>query len=63
VSRDQGAFPVEQNLSVDVIDCGSRAESWRPRAYAKEYERDKPFDPKSCIHRDGEDLQEIRDWK
>jgi xylulose-5-phosphate/fructose-6-phosphate phosphoketolase len=49
------------HLAGDVIDrvagLGSRA------AYAKQYLRDKLLDHKNYIHRHGEDMPEIRNWK
>jgi xylulose-5-phosphate/fructose-6-phosphate phosphoketolase len=49
------------HLVGDVIDrvpnLGSRA------AYAKQYNRDKLLDHKNYIHKHGEDMPEIRDWK
>jgi xylulose-5-phosphate/fructose-6-phosphate phosphoketolase len=49
------------HLVGDVIDrvpeLGSRA------AYAKQYIRDKLTDHKTYIHRYGQDMQEIRDWR
>jgi xylulose-5-phosphate/fructose-6-phosphate phosphoketolase len=49
------------HLVGDVIDrvpkLGSRA------AYAKQLLRDKLLDHKNYIHKHGEDLPEIRDWK
>ncbi|HSQ03565.1 MAG TPA: phosphoketolase family protein, partial [Burkholderiales bacterium] len=49
------------HLVGDVIDrvpsLGSRA------AYAKQFLRDKLLDHKAWIHRHGEDMPEIRDWK
>jgi xylulose-5-phosphate/fructose-6-phosphate phosphoketolase len=49
------------HLAADVIDrvpgLSSRA------AYAKQYIRNKLLDHKVYIHRYGEDMPEIRDWK
>ena len=49
------------HLVGDVIDrvpgLGSRA------AYAKQFIRDKLLDHKNYIHRYGEDMPEIRNWK
>jgi xylulose-5-phosphate/fructose-6-phosphate phosphoketolase len=49
------------HLAGDVIDrvpgLGSRA------AYAKQYLRDKLLDHKTYIHKHGEDMPEIRNWK
>jgi xylulose-5-phosphate/fructose-6-phosphate phosphoketolase len=49
------------HLAGDVIDrvpkLGSRA------AYAKQFLRDKLLDHKNYIHKHGEDMPEIRDWK
>lgn len=49
------------HLAADVIDrvggLGSRA------AYAKQYIRDKLIDHKTYIHKYGDDMPEIRDWK
>ena len=48
-------------MAGDVIDrvpgLGSRA------AYAKQYLRDKLLDHKNYIHKHGEDMPEIRNWK
>ena len=49
------------HLAGDVID---RVSSLCPRAaYAKQFIRDKLLDHKSYIHKHGEDMPEIRDWK
>jgi xylulose-5-phosphate/fructose-6-phosphate phosphoketolase len=49
------------HLVDDVIDrvpsLGSRA------AYVKQFIRDKLYDHKHYIHKYGEDMPEIRDWK
>jgi phosphoketolase len=61
-SNDQGSDPdVVMACAGDVIDrvpdLGSRA------AYAKQYIRDKLTDHKIYIHRYGQDMPEIRDWR
>jgi xylulose-5-phosphate/fructose-6-phosphate phosphoketolase len=49
------------HLVGDVID---RVPSLKPRAaYAKQFIRDKLLDHKSYIHKHGEDMPEIRNWK
>jgi xylulose-5-phosphate/fructose-6-phosphate phosphoketolase len=49
------------HLAADVID---RIPSLHARAaYAKQFIRDKLIDHKNCVHKHGQDMPDVRNWK
>jgi xylulose-5-phosphate/fructose-6-phosphate phosphoketolase len=57
VLNDLDRFHLVGDVIDRVPDLGSRA------AYAKQFVRDKLIDHKNYIHKHGEDMPEIRNWK